>query len=122
VYLDRCLAQCAEDRLGDRDILATLTEFTAIAIEQSYQKFLPKFPDRVLICGGGSRNDYLLQRLQHHLAPAEVTDTDAAGLNADFKEAIAFAVLGYLRLQERPGNLPRVTGASHPVALGRIYG
>jgi anhydro-N-acetylmuramic acid kinase len=121
-YLARCLAQCAERYLGDRDILATLTEFTAIAIAQSYQKFLPKFPDRVLICGGGSRNDYLLQRLQHHLAPAEVTDTDAAGLNADFKEAIAFAVLGYLRLQESPGNLPRVTGASHPVLLGHIYG
>jgi anhydro-N-acetylmuramic acid kinase len=120
-YLERCLTQCAENHLGDRDILATLTEFTAIAIAQSYQQFLPKFPDRVLLCGGGSRNDYLVQRLQHHLAPAEVTDTDAAGLNADFKEAIAFAVLGYLRLQERPGNLPRVTGASHPVLLGRIY-
>jgi anhydro-N-acetylmuramic acid kinase len=120
-YLERCLAQCAENRLGDRDILTTLTEFTAIAIAQSYQQFLPKFPDRVLLCGGGSRNDYLVQRLQHHLAPAEVTDTDAAGLNADFKEAIAFAVLGYLRLQEHPGNLPRVTGASHPVLLGRIY-
>jgi anhydro-N-acetylmuramic acid kinase len=120
-YLERCLAQCAENKLSDHDILATLTEFTAVAIAQSYQQFLPKFPDRVLLCGGGSRNDYLVQRLQHHLAPAEVTDTDAAGLNADFKEAIAFAVLGYLRLQERPGNLPRVTGASHPVLLGRIY-
>ncbi len=121
-YLDLCLDQCAENRLSEHDILATLTEFTAVAIAQSYQQFLPKFPDRVLLCGGGSRNHYLVQRLQHHLAPAEVTDTDAAGLNADFKEAIAFAVLGYLRLQERPGNLPRVTGASHPVLLGRIYG
>jgi anhydro-N-acetylmuramic acid kinase len=121
-YLECCLTECAENKLSDHDILATLTEFTAIAIAQSYQQFLPKFPDRVLLCGGGSRNDYLVQRLQHHLAPTEVTDTDAAGLNADFKEAIAFAVLGYLRLQERPGNLPRVTGASHPVLLGHIYG
>ncbi len=121
-YLDRCLAQCAENHLGDHDILATLTEFTAMAIAQSYQQFLPKFPDRVLLCGGGSRNDYLVRRLQHYLGSAEVTDTDVAGLNADFKEAIAFAVLGYLRLQEQAGNLPRVTGASQAVLLGRIYG
>lgn len=120
-YLDRCLSQCAKNNLSAHDILATLTEFTTVAIAQSYQQFLPKFPDRVLLCGGGSRNDYLVKRLQHHLAPAEVTDSDVAGLNADFKEAIAFAVLGYLRLQERPGNLPHVTGARQAVLLGRIY-
>ncbi|WP_019500421.1 anhydro-N-acetylmuramic acid kinase [Pseudanabaena sp. PCC 6802] len=121
-YLDRCLADCDRKQLDGQDILATLTEFTAVAIAQSYQKFLPKLPDRVLICGGGSRNDYLRQRLKHHLAPAEVTDTTSVGLNADFKEAIAFAVLGYLKLQNRPGNLHRVTGASHPVVLGRVHG
>jgi anhydro-N-acetylmuramic acid kinase len=121
-YLEQCLADCDREQLSSHDILATLTEFTAVAIAQSYQKFLPKFPDRVLICGGGSRNNYLCQRLKHHLAPAEVTDTTAAGVNADFKEAIAFAVLGYLKLQNRPGNLHRVTGASHPVVLGRVYG
>jgi anhydro-N-acetylmuramic acid kinase len=121
-YLDLCLADCDREQLSSHDILATLTEFTAVAIAQSYQKFLPKSPDRVLICGGGSRNDYLRQRLNHHLAPAEVTDTTAVGLNADFKEAIAFAVLGHLRLQNRHGNLHRVTGAAHPVVLGHVYG
>jgi anhydro-N-acetylmuramic acid kinase len=43
------------------------------------------------------------------------------GIPSDFKEAIAFAVLGYLRLHNRPGNLPRVTGARKPVALGEIF-
>jgi anhydro-N-acetylmuramic acid kinase len=121
-YLKDCLADCDRQQLSSHDILATLAEFTAVAIAQSYQKFLPKFPDRVLICGGGSRNDFLMQRLKHHLAPAEVTDTNSVGLNADFKEAIAFAVLGYLKLQNRPGNLHRVTGASHPMVLGRVHG
>ncbi|MBC8121458.1 MAG: anhydro-N-acetylmuramic acid kinase, partial [Gemmatimonadaceae bacterium] len=33
----------------------------------------------------------------------------------------AFAVLGWLRLQGQPGNLPSVTGASKSVLLGDIY-
>jgi anhydro-N-acetylmuramic acid kinase len=47
--------------------------------------------------------------------------TDDAGLNADFKEAIAFAVLAYWRVHNIPGNLPEVTGAVRPVLLGEIH-
>ncbi|CAN1210883.1 anhydro-N-acetylmuramic acid kinase [Tumidithrix helvetica PCC 7403] len=121
-YLEQCLEQCQQAQLSNYDILATLTEFTARAIALSYRQFLPKFPDRVLLCGGGCRNRYLVERLRDLLAPAEVMSTDDAGVNADFKEAIAFAVLGYLKLQKRLGNLPSVTGAKGSVELGRVYG
>jgi anhydro-N-acetylmuramic acid kinase len=48
--------------------------------------------------------------------------TDAVGLNADFKEAIAFAVLAYWRyVGNFPGNLPAVTGARDSVLLGEVY-
>jgi anhydro-N-acetylmuramic acid kinase len=118
-YLDDCLADC--QGLSNYDILATLTEFTARAIAKSYQDFLPIFPEEVLVSGGGSRNRYLMERLQDLLAPAIVQRTDAFGLNADSKEAIAFAILGYLRIKERAGNLPSVTGAKRSVLLGKIY-
>jgi anhydro-N-acetylmuramic acid kinase len=118
-YLDDCLADC--QGLSNYDILATLTEFTATAIAKSYQDFLPIFPEEVLVSGGGSRNRYLMERLQNLLAPAIVQRTDAFGLSADSKEAIAFAILGYLRLKERTGNLPSVTGAKRSVLLGKIY-
>jgi len=108
-------------QLSSYDMLATLTEFTARSIEQSYRQFLPKFPDRVLICGGGSHNDHLMARLRDLLAPATVTTTSSAGVDADFKEAIAFAVLGYLRVVDRPGNLPLVTGAKRSAVLGEIH-
>jgi anhydro-N-acetylmuramic acid kinase len=120
-YLEQCLAECQEFKLSADDILATLTEFTARAIALSYQKFLPKFPDQVLLCGGGCRNGYLVERLADLLAPAVVMTTTDAGVDADFKEAIAFAVLGYLKLQKRAGNLPSVTGAKGSVELGRVY-
>jgi anhydro-N-acetylmuramic acid kinase len=119
-YLEERLKESSH--LSSYDILATLTEFTAQAIAQSYRDFLPQFPNRVLICGGGSRNSYLMQCLGRNLQPAIVEPLDNLGINADFKEAIAFAVLGYLRYHKLPGNLPSVTGAKESVLLGEIYG
>ncbi|MBW4440822.1 MAG: anhydro-N-acetylmuramic acid kinase [Plectolyngbya sp. WJT66-NPBG17] len=118
-YLNACLIDAAT--LNQADILATLTEFTVASIAQSYKAFLPQLPDRVLICGGGSRNTYLKSRLQALLPDSIVTTTDEAGLNADFKEAIAFAILAYWRYHGIPGNLPEVTGAPKPVLLGEIH-
>jgi len=118
-YLERCLSEYHS--LTNYDILATLTEFTARAIAKSYRDFLPVFPDEVLIGGGGGRNGYLMERLQELLTPAIVKRTDDFGMSGDSKEAIAFAVLGYLRLKERTGNLPSVTGAKRSVLLGKIF-
>ncbi|PZV14551.1 MAG: anhydro-N-acetylmuramic acid kinase [Pseudanabaena sp.] len=118
-YLAARLAEC--QHLSNYDILATLTEFTAMAIAKSYRDFLPVFPNEVLIGGGGGSNGYLMERLQDLLAPAIVKRTDDFGMSSDSKEAIAFAVLGYLRLNGRAGNLPSVTGAKRSVLLGEIY-
>jgi anhydro-N-acetylmuramic acid kinase len=118
-YLDQCL-QDAQD-LSPADVLATLTELTAASIAHSYQTFLPKLPDQVLLAGGGSRNQYLKERIQARLGNVSVMTTDEVGLNADFKEAIAFAVLAYWRYHGFPGNLPEVTGAKQPVLLGEIH-
>ncbi|HEY9845572.1 MAG TPA: anhydro-N-acetylmuramic acid kinase [Candidatus Caenarcaniphilales bacterium] len=122
-YLKACLADAASARLTDpADLLATLTEFTVASIELNYQRFLPQMPDEVLLCGGGSHNYYLQQRLQARLATIPVLTTDEVGLSADYKEAIAFAVLAYWRQQGIPGNLPSVTGARRALPLGEVYG
>ncbi len=120
-YLQQCLVDAEPYHLEPADILATLTELTAASIAQSYRDFLPHLPDQVLLCGGGSRNLYLKQRLQVNLDTAEVRTTNEMGVNADFKEAIAFAVLAYWRHQNIPGNLPDVTGARQQVVLGEIH-
>ena len=46
--------------------------------------------------------------------------SDAYGLPASAREAVAFAVLAYETAHGRPGNLPAATGAHHPVVLGSI--
>jgi anhydro-N-acetylmuramic acid kinase len=122
-YLESCWQAAQAYSLGDADWLATLTELTVASIAHSYRIFLPKMPEEVLLCGGGSRNGYLKQRLAARLAgETEVLITDDKGLNGDFKEAIAFAVLAYWRLHRSfPGNLPRVTGAKQAMLLGEVH-
>mgnify|MGYP002778667137 CR=1 FL=1 len=120
-YLQQCLVDAQSHQLSAADLLATLTEFTVASIVHSYRTFLPQMPARVFLCGGGSRNLYLKQRLQIHLEVPVLT-TDDAGLSADFKEAIAFAVLAYWRQQGITGNLPQVTGAKQAVLLGEVVG
>ncbi|MBV8885302.1 MAG: anhydro-N-acetylmuramic acid kinase [Chroococcidiopsidaceae cyanobacterium CP_BM_RX_35] len=120
-YLHQCLAEAAAYQLAQANLLATLTELTAASIAHSYQTFLPQMPQQVLLCGGGSRNLYLRHRLEVQLESVQVLTTDEVGLSADFKEAIAFAVLAYWRELGLPGNLPQVTGASQSVLLGDVH-
>ena len=121
-YLAQCWQEAQAENLTKADWLATLTEFTVASIVASYRTFLPQIPDEVLLCGGGSRNRYLRQRLQAELTSAKVLTTDEVGLNGNYKEAIAFAVLAYWRFYCLvPGNLPQVTGAQQPMLLGEIH-
>ncbi|CAH1269506.1 Hypp4195 [Branchiostoma lanceolatum] len=119
-YLQDRVKDCRSVQLTDMDIMATLTELTVQSIAHSYRAFLPRRPDEVLVSGGGSHNRQLMDRLQEVLSPAKVTTTESVGISVDFKEGVSFAVLGYTRIKERPGNLPSVTGASRRVLLGEI--
>lgn len=120
-YWQRCLRELEPYKLSAADVLATLTELTAASIYHSYCQFLPQLPDEILLCGGGSHNCYLKYRLQTLFNPIPVFSTSEVGLNADFKEAITFAVLAYWRWLGIPGNLPSVTGAVSEVLLGEIH-
>ena len=77
-------------------------------------------PGEVLLCGGGARNPAIAAMLQRELPRCRIGRTEDAGLPGDAKEAAAFAVLAYESFHRRPGNLPAVTGAAHPVVLGSI--
>lgn len=120
-YLEQCLVDASAYALQEADILATLTELTVASIWQSYRSFLPVQPDRILLAGGGSRNLHLRQRLQDRFAPTPVELTNHFGIESDFKEAIAFAILAHWHQQNLPGNLPSVTGAEKAMILGDFY-
>lgn len=121
-YLQACLQDAEPYNLSQADVLATLTDFTAASVVDSYRRFLNTMPEQVLLGGGGSRNAYLRSRLQHRLGDTiPVMTTDEAGVSAEAKEAIAFAVLAHWRILGIPGNLPSATGAREAVLLGDVY-
>jgi len=118
-FYQHCAADAQAHQCSAADLLASLSEFTARSIALAY-RWLPTSPDQVLLCGGGCHNRDLVSRLVRHLNPVPVLTTDAVGLSADYKEAIAFAVLGYWRYHQQAGNLPEATGARREVPLGEL--
>ncbi|MBF2056370.1 MAG: anhydro-N-acetylmuramic acid kinase [Cyanobacterium sp. T60_A2020_053] len=119
-YLAKCQQEAEKYDLGEADFLATLTELTALSIVHSYQHFLPSMPHEMILAGGGSRNSYLMERLQANLLHTKVLTSDDFHISSEFKEAIAFAILAYWRVNNYPGNLPAVTGAKKETLLGEI--
>ncbi len=107
-------------RLDPAAAQRTFTELTAITIAEAVQRHAPQ-SRRVLVCGGGVRNQFLMQRLSARLAPRSVESTNAHGLDAQWVEAAAFAWLALRTMNGLPGNVPAVTGAEAPVILGGIY-
>jgi anhydro-N-acetylmuramic acid kinase len=107
-------------QLDALDILATLTHLTAHSIANAIRHTAPH-TGRVLVCGGGVHNDYLMRVLAEQLAPCPIGSTAEAGLNPDFVEAAAFAWLTKQTMEHKAGNLPSVTGAERAVILGGVY-
>jgi anhydro-N-acetylmuramic acid kinase len=105
-------------RLVPRDLVATLTEFTAVSVARDLAR---SRPENVFVSGGGARNRTLMARLEALLAPIRVESTTAIGADPDYKEAMLFAWLADQRLRGEPFDLRRITGARQPVLLGGIW-
>ena len=116
-WLERQLARFPG--LAPQDVQATLTELTAVSISE--QVLLSGGCERLLVCGGGSRNPLVMARLAALLPGTEVTTTDEAGISGDDMEALAFAWLAWRTVAGLPGNLPSVTGAREASVLGAIF-
>jgi len=112
-------ASARERGLSPEDTIATLTALTAHSMAGAYRRFMGGV-DEVLVSGGGARNPTLVTMLRALLPQTEVHPLDDAGLDADAKEAVAFAVLGYATLHGWINNVPAATGASHAVVLGSV--
>ncbi len=96
--------------------LLALTSTTLTLALENYSTFT-----EVYFCGGGARNQALLDDLSVRLKPRTVATTAALGLDPQWVEAAAFAWLARETLHGRSGNLPAVTGASRATVLGAIY-
>ena len=105
--------------LSLEDGCATLTELTVRTIAASIRR-CGAAANRVIVSGGGADNPTLMRLLRTALPESTVVRSDDFGIDGQFKEAIAFAVLGLETLRGRPSSLPAVTGAIAPAVLGSI--
>jgi len=117
-YEEHLQEEAARRGLDKNDYMATLTALTARSIADACCRFLPRFPQEIILSGGGALNPVLVRMLQGALSPAQLRLSDDLGLPSSAKEAAIFAILAYESWHLRPANLPAATGARHPVVLG----
>jgi anhydro-N-acetylmuramic acid kinase len=119
-FVDRLIQEAAARKLSPAVAISTATSLTVRSIAEAYRLHVQaQIPvDEVLVGGGGVHNRTLMDRLAREFEPVPVRSTAVHGLDPDAKEAVAFAILANESIHGLPGNLPRVTGARHPVVLG----
>ena len=119
-YVDRLIERCRAVRpaVTDEDLVATAVSLTARSIGDAYARFLPEPVDDVVLSGGGARNETLVRAIAAELPGRRVVRFDELFFDGEAKEAVAFALLGWLHLVGRPGNVPGATGAAGPRVLG----
>ncbi len=121
-YVQDLIERCRVERTGcsDEDIIATAVELTARSIADSYGRFIAEPIEEVVLSGGGAKNPALVKAISSALTPLPVRLFDDLFFDGEAKEAVAFALLGYLHLTGRPGNVRSATGARGPRILGKL--
>lgn len=106
-------------QLSPADVQRTLCELTARSIVDAISTHA-NATKRIIVCGGGSKNGFLMQRLAA-LSGKPVNVSDDYGLASGWVEAAAFAWLAMRTINHLPGSLAAVTGASTSTILGGIF-
>ena len=119
-YIENILRMAPDE---PKDIIATVTALTAKTIAQAYERFI--YPNvgihEAVICGGGAYNKTLMKMLRTYLPRhIDLTTCEDYGISNNFKEVMAFALLGYCTYYGIPNNLPCCTGAKKRVVLGKL--
>jgi len=102
-----------------RDRVTTATVLTAATIALAVGRFATRSTD-LIVSGGGVHNPQIMAHLAGFLPNVAISTSTDHGIDADAKEAIAFAVLAHETWRRRPANLPSATGARRAVVLGDI--
>lgn len=88
-----------------KSLISTATEVTLVSIVRAYKTFILEKGfrlDKIVFCGGGANNIFLMNQLKKHLYPVSVCDTAKFGLKNHLVEPVGFAYLGLLSLLGTP--------------------
>lgn len=101
-----------------RDVQRTLAELTVQSASDALQ--MAGGAERLLVCGGGVHNQFLMARLSDVLGDCELQSSQSLGMHPDWVEACLFAWLARKRMQQLLVDTGSITGARKPVLLGQI--
>lgn len=114
-FEDEFLHTILKSKLPVNDVLNTVVNHIAFQIGTVLNE---NNLDDVFITGGGANNTFLIEALKKYYS-GKIIIPDATTIN--FKEALIFAFLGYLRLNEQTNTLSSVTGAKQNSIGGAVY-
>ena len=104
--------------LSLEDGAATLTEFTARIII-SVLKATNHNKEKIILCGGGRKNNFLVEKLKKESGIIKLIDE--YGVDGDFVESQAFAYLAIRSYLKLPISFPETTGVNKPSTGGIIF-
>jgi anhydro-N-acetylmuramic acid kinase len=102
------------------DIIHTLTMIVIDSIVNSYQTIIKKSVDELILCGGGALNIFIKEEISKKMKETKVSVLEDYGYSSQYKEALAFVILGNQTIHHLPSNVKSATGASDYKILGQI--
>ncbi len=119
-YIDGLIARCRGAGASDEDIIATAVQLTAQSVADAYRRFIPEPISEVLVSGGGARNPVLFAEIAKAASSLKIRQFSDEYFDGEAKEAVAFALLGYLHVTRHTANVPAATGARGHRILGKL--
>ena len=91
---------------------STITDFTAKLISDGIDYVHSRYSlknSEWLVCGGGRKNEYLIEKIQSYLKNINLTVSEKYNVNGDFVESQAFAYLAIRSIEKKPISFPSTT-------------
>ncbi len=102
------------------DIICTLSMVVVDSIVNSYKNLIKKPVDELILCGGGALNLFIKNELAKKMKDTKVAVLEEYGYSSQYKEALAFLILGNQTINRLPSNVKSATGAKDYKILGQI--
>jgi 1,6-anhydro-N-acetylmuramate kinase len=121
--MGRDIVERLRARGGDDDgVVATVTYMTAQSIVRALRDYVDGEIDELFVCGGGAHNPVLMRYLADSFPSARVAPLDEleGGVPAAAKEAVMFALLGFLCVSGRQVPVSSVEEAKGATVMGKV--
>ncbi len=116
-FVSGAIESCGEH--APEDIIATITEITTRGIVDFIIKYAAK-TENIYLCGGGAKNNHLVSRLKELLPDTTIGTTADLGFDPDYLEALLWAYLAFIFINQRRIDAGNFTGAKKTYIPGRL--